>query len=72
MQKKRGFDIVYVYAGHGMSVAQQFILPDMNNRTDEYGGSLENRLRLTRELLEETQEAIGDSCGVAFRFGRRA
>lgn len=63
-----GFDIVYVYAGHGMSVAQQFILPDMNNRTDEYGGSLENRLRLTRELLEETKEAIGDSCGIAFRF----
>ena len=66
--KEAGFDIVYVYAGHGMSLAQQFILPDMNNRTDEYGGTLENRLRLTRELLEETQEAIGDSCGVAFRF----
>ncbi|MDC1016331.1 FAD-dependent oxidoreductase, partial [Candidatus Thioglobus sp.] len=66
--KAAGFDIVYVYAGHGMSVAQQFILPDMNNRSDEYGGSLENRLRLTRELLEETREAIGDSCGVAFRF----
>ncbi len=66
--KEAGFDIVYVYAGHGMSVAQQFILPDMNNRVDEYGGSLDNRLRLTRELLEETQEAIGDSCGVAFRF----
>lgn len=66
--KAAGFDIVYVYAGHGMSVAQQFILPDMNNRSDEYGGSLENRLRLTRELLEETREAIGDSCGIAFRF----
>jgi dimethylamine/trimethylamine dehydrogenase len=66
--KEAGFDIIYVYAGHGMSVAQQFILPDMNNRSDEYGGSLENRLRLTRELLEETREAIGDSCGIAFRF----
>ena len=66
--KAAGFDIVYVYAGHGMSVAQQFILPDMNNRSDEYGGSLENRLRLTRELLEETRDAIGDSCGIAFRF----
>ena len=40
----------------------------MNNRSDEYGGSLENRLRLTRELLEETRDAIGDSCGIAFRF----
>ena len=66
--KKAGFDIVYVYAGHGMSVAQQFILPNMNTRSDEYGGSLENRIRLTRELLEETVEVIGDSCGVAFRF----
>ena len=66
--KAAGFDIVYVYAGHGMSVAQQFILPNMNNRSDEYGGSLENRLRLTRELLEETRETIGDSCGIAFRF----
>ena len=66
--KEAGFDIVYVYAGHGMSVAQQFILPNMNTRSDEYGGSLENRIRLTRELLEETVEAIGDSCGVAFRF----
>ena len=66
--KAAGFDIVYVYAGHGMSVAQQFILPNMNNRSDEYGGSLENRLRLTRELLEETRDAIGDSCGIAFRF----
>ena len=66
--KEAGFDIIYVYAGHGMSVAQQFILPDMNNRSDEYGGSLENRLRLTRELLEETREAVGDSCGIAFRF----
>ena len=45
--KAAGFDIVYVYAGHGMSVAQQFILPDMNNRSDEYEGSLENRLRPT-------------------------
>ena len=66
--KEAGFDIVYVYAGHGMSVAQQFILPNMNTRNDEYGGSLENRIRLTRELLEETVDAIGDSCGVAFRF----
>jgi len=63
-----GFDIVYVYAGHGMSLAQQFMLPEINTRSDEYGGSLENRVRLTRELLEDTKEAIGDSCAVAFRF----
>ncbi len=66
--KEAGFDIVYVYAGHGMTLAQQFLLPEYNNRTDEYGGSLENRTRLIRELLEDTKEAVGDSCGVAFRF----
>ncbi|MEB8386435.1 FAD-dependent oxidoreductase [Rhodobacteraceae bacterium KMM 6894] len=63
-----GFDIVYVYAGHQMTLAQHFMLPHMNTRTDEYGGSLENRVRLTRELLEDTREAIGDTCAVAFRF----
>lgn len=63
-----GFDIIYVYAGHNMTIAQHFMLPHMNQRSDEYGGSLENRVRLTRELLEETHEAVGDTCGVAFRF----
>jgi dimethylamine/trimethylamine dehydrogenase len=66
--KAAGFDIVYVYAGHGMSLAQQFMLPEINTRSDEYGGSIENRVRLTRELLEDTKEAIGDTCAVAFRF----
>ena len=66
--KAAGFDIVYVYAGHGMSLAQQFMLPEINTRSDDYGGSIENRVRLTRELLEDTKEAIGDTCAVAFRF----
>ncbi len=63
-----GFDIIYVYAGHTMSIAHQFLLPRYNTRTDEYGGSLENRVRLTRELLEETKAEVGDRCAVAFRF----
>ena len=63
-----GFDVIYVYAGHNMTVAQHFMLPHMNDRMDEYGGSLENRVRLTRELLEDTLEAVGDTCAVAFRF----
>ncbi|WP_209599076.1 FAD-dependent oxidoreductase [Ruegeria sp. HKCCSP351] len=66
--KEAGFDIVYVYAGHNMTLAQHFMLSHMNQRSDEYGGSLENRVRLTRELLEDTHDAIGDSCAVAFRF----
>ena len=63
-----GFDIVYVYAGHDLALPMHFLSPRHNRRTDEYGGSLENRVRLTRELLEETHEAVGDRCGVAFRF----
>ncbi|MEI4263980.1 oxidoreductase [Roseovarius sp. D0-M9] len=63
-----GFDIVYVYAGHRMTLTQHFLLPQMNNRTDEYGGSLENRARLMRELLEDTHDAVGDTCAVALRF----
>lgn len=66
--KTAGFDIVYVYAGHIMTLAQHFLLPQFNTRTDEYGGSLENRVRLIRELLEETHEEIGDTCAIAFRF----
>ena len=61
------FDMVYVYATHGYLLAN-FIDPRVNTRGDEYGGSLENRLRLTRELIEETKEAIGDRCAVAVRF----
>jgi len=66
--KQAGFDIIYVYAGHRLSLLHHFLLPEYNNRSDEYGGSLENRVRLIRELLEETREEVGDSCAVAFRF----
>ena len=66
--KRAGFDIVYCYAAHGMTAAMQFILKRFNDRTDEYGGSLENRVRLFRELIEDTKEAAGDKCAVAVRF----
>ena len=62
-----GFDVVYVYATHGYLVSN-FLNPRMNTRSDEYGGSMENRLRLTRELIEETKDAVGDRCAVAVRF----
>ena len=65
--KRAGFDIVYVYAAHGYLPAQ-FLSPVENRRTDEYGGSFENRARLVKELLEDTKDAVGDTCGVAFRF----
>ena len=66
--KRAGFDIVYCYAGHGMTTAIQFISRRYNDRTDEYGGSLENRVRFLRELIEDTKEAVGDTCAVAVRF----
>lgn len=63
-----GFDIVYVYAGHHMTLAHHFLNPVYNQRTDEYGGSLENRVRLTRELLEDAQEEAAGECAIAFRL----
>ncbi len=62
-----GFDIVYVYATHTYLLSN-FLNPAINTRTDEYGGSLENRTRLMRELIEETKDAVGDRCAVAVRF----
>ena len=64
--QRAGFDIVYVYAAHWY-LLRQFLLPS-NRRSDEYGGSLENRTRLLRELIIETKEAVGDTCAVAVRF----
>ncbi|HAV78549.1 MAG TPA: NADH:flavin oxidoreductase [Anaerolineae bacterium] len=66
--KRAGFDIIYCYAGHGMTAAVQFISRRYNDRTDEYGGSLENRVRFFRELIEDTKDAVGDTCAVAVRF----
>jgi dimethylamine/trimethylamine dehydrogenase len=66
--KRAGFDIVYVYATHDLSIAHQFLQRRKNDRIDEYGGSLENRARLLRELIEDTKEAVGDKCAVAVRI----
>ncbi len=61
-----GFDIVYVYAGMGY-LGYEFLLPEYNHRTDEYGGSIENRVRFVREMIEVTKDAVGNDCGVALR-----
>ena len=65
--KRAGFDIVYVYAGHDY-LPFQFLSGRSNTRIDAYGGSLENRTRLLREMIEDTKEAVGDSCAVAVRL----
>jgi dimethylamine/trimethylamine dehydrogenase len=66
--KRAGFDIIYVYAAHGLVTPMQFLSKRYNQRTDEYGGSLENRVRLLRELIEETKDAVGDTCAVPVRI----
>jgi dimethylamine/trimethylamine dehydrogenase len=67
--RRAGFDIIYVYAGHDLNTLSHFLSRRWNDRGDEYGGSLENRVRLLREVLTDTKEAVGDTCGIAIRFG---
>ena len=62
-----GFDILYVYAGMGY-LGYEFLLPEYNHRNDGYGGSLENRVRFVREMLEVTRDEAGDRAGVALRI----
>jgi dimethylamine/trimethylamine dehydrogenase len=62
-----GFDIVYVYGAHAY-LPFQFLSPFYNRRTDEYGGSFENRARFWKESLEKVREAVGDDCAIASRF----
>ena len=63
-----GFDLVYVYAAHGLNTIGQFLSPGLNRRTDAYGGSLENRARLLREVLEDTLEEVDGRAAVACRI----
>ncbi len=65
--KEAGFDIAYIYATHDYLLSQ-FMSPVLNTRSDEYGGSVENRIRLVREIIEDTKDAVGDTMAVAVRF----
>ena len=66
--KQAGFDIIYVYAAHGFGTLHHFLARRFNDRRDEYGGSLANRMRLLREITEDTKDAAGESCAVAVRI----
>ncbi|MFO1088054.1 MAG: FAD-dependent oxidoreductase [Hyphomicrobiales bacterium] len=66
--RKAGYDLVYVYAGHGLTLTQHLLSRWTNRRTDMYGGSLENRTRFLRELLEDTKDAVGHDCAVPLRL----
>lgn len=58
--QKSGFDGVEIHSGYGGYFLSQFISPYSNDRDDEYGGSLDNRLRIVRETLEATRDRVGD------------
>ncbi|HVI34629.1 MAG TPA: hypothetical protein VM684_00220, partial [Gaiellales bacterium] len=63
-----GYDIVYVYAGHNLSIVQHFLSRRYNQRTDEYGGCIQNRTRLLREVLEDTLAEAEGRAGVVCRI----
>jgi dimethylamine/trimethylamine dehydrogenase len=63
-----GYDLVYVYAGHGLTTLQHFLSRRYNDRADEYGGPLENRARLLREILEDTLDEVDGRVAVACRI----
>jgi dimethylamine/trimethylamine dehydrogenase len=65
---RAGYDLVYVYAGHGLTALQAFLSRRFNTRRDAYGGSLENRARLLREVLEDTLEVVDGRAAVACRL----
>ena len=58
-----GFDAAEIHFGHGYGLSQ-FISPRTNKRTDDYGGSLENRMRLPLRVLEAVKNAVGDSFAI--------
>lgn len=66
--KMAGFDIIYAYCSHDFSLLQHFLMSRSNKRDDEYGGALENRMRLLREVVSDLKDAVGNSCAVALRF----
>ena len=66
--KEAGFDLICLYAAHSFGVIQHFLSRATNQRTDEYGGSLENRSRLMRELIEDARDEVGDTMGITLRL----
>lgn len=62
-----GFDCVEIHGAHGYLI-NQFMSPFSNKRTDEYGGTLNNRMRFPLEIVEAVREAVGADFPIVFRF----
>lgn len=65
--KSAGYDMIEIHAAHGF-LLNQFLSPITNNRKDRYGGSIENRMRLLMEVVEEVISKVGRDYPVAVRF----
>lgn len=67
LAKRAGFEMVMIHAGHGWLI-NQFLSPYFNKRTDEYGGSLENRCRFAKEVLDAVRAAVGSRFPIELRM----
>ena len=65
--KRAGYEMIMVHAGHSWLI-NQFLSPWFNHREDEYGGSLENRVRFAREVLTTVREAVGPQFPIELRM----
>ena len=70
--KRAGFDGIQIHAVHEGYLIDQFAIPLFNQRTDEYGGSLENRLRFAKEIIEEIKKTCGDDFPVIMRYSPKS
>ena len=70
--KRAGFDGVQIHAVHEGYLIDQFAISLFNQRTDEYGGSLENRLRFAREIIEEIKRRCGQDFPVMLRYSPKS
>lgn len=67
LAKDAGFDGVQVHGAHGYLVSQ-FLSPKHNQRSDEWGGSIENRMRFLLEICSEIKKAVGDDFGISVKL----
>ena len=65
--QRADFDLICLYGAHGFGIFQHFLSPATNQRSDEYGGSLENRSRFVREVVSDIREAVGDTMAISLR-----
>lgn len=70
LAREAGFDAVEVHAGHGYLISQ-FLSPYTNHRKDEYGGSLENRMRFMEMVMNEVMTAAGSDMAVFVKMNMR-